>query len=159
MHDCCPPYGEQRTSRPSYKTAVERVRPRNPPTFCRARGGVESKHRLDSSRMCREIGSIGDSAARVSPNSQALSVSISGNKRPAFAGPFMELAGLVPATSWVRSRRFPGLDFACLSAFYGSYSPPPTRSPTFCARARRRMRRAEKRRAENRRADARRPSP
>jgi hypothetical protein len=74
MHDCCPPYGEQRTSRPSYETTVERVRPRNPPTFCRARGGVESKHRLDSSRMCREIGSIGDSAARVSPNFQALCI-------------------------------------------------------------------------------------
>jgi hypothetical protein len=41
----------------------------------------------------------------------------------------MELAGLEPATSWVRSRRFPSLDFACLSAFYGSYSPPPNTFP------------------------------
>jgi hypothetical protein len=30
----------------------------------------------------------------------------------------MELAGLEPATSWVRSRRSPALSLACLQGFY-----------------------------------------
>jgi hypothetical protein len=43
---------------------------------------------------------------------QALSVSKIETKRPAFAGDFeMELAGLEPATSWVRSR------FGCFGLF------------------------------------------
>jgi hypothetical protein len=35
----------------------------------------------------------------------------------------VELAGLAPATSWVRSRRSPALSFACFQGFRGGGGP------------------------------------
>jgi hypothetical protein len=46
---------------------------------------------------------------------------------------FMELAGLEPATSWVRSLRSLALDSASLGALRGRAAAPPTPSPTLCA--------------------------
>src|SRR5688572_16182386 len=40
----------------------------------------------------------------------------------------MELAGLEPAASWVRSRRSPGLSVACLQGFRGAGARPEART-------------------------------
>src|SRR5918996_3159859 len=45
----------------------------------------------------------------------------------------MELAGLEPATSWVRSRRSPRAHLAWLSASSACGAAPPTPSPTICS--------------------------
>ena len=59
---------------------------------------------------------------------------LSPNQKTADCGGFsMELAGLEPATSWVRSRRSLGRNPASLAPFRAYASVPPTPSPTLCS--------------------------
>ena len=54
-------------------------------------------------------------------------------QKTAFNRSFMELAGLEPATSWVRSSRSTAVQTAWLSHFWLYLRAPATASPTFCS--------------------------
>jgi hypothetical protein len=101
------------------ETTVERFRPPAPPTFCRPQWLRRAEARLDSSQICRRKQfDPRPSRDRLPRLPDALRIQW-GKQKTCICRPFMELAGLEPATSWVRSTRPFDREPACLQRVSG----------------------------------------
>jgi hypothetical protein len=93
-----------------------------------------------SERCALPVGAMAtmfDPGGREDLISAPLECLLEANKKALFPGlSLMELAGLEPATSWVRSRRSAGAETRWLSHFGLYLRDPATSSPTLCRPAR-----------------------